>query len=813
VSVTFVVEPGVDGAGTTISNVADLTDANGVATAVLPANTLAGEFTARAVVSGVAVEGSTPDSVATATVAATPQVSDVDGLVESPALANDIAGSYAVQAAPVGLDPVSFALTNTLGSIAITNVRWTGNDLTSIVYTGSGQPVEFDTAPATDPADCSLSYNGAAALPIDAGSWFVQVTCSTEGFSGTAGATLTITKADSGIELTAGSVVYDGLPKVATVNNPNAAAYTLSCTGTGATSYGPTSTPPTNVGTYEATLAVNDPNYEEVTPLTAALEITPAAVTLTFGNLSQVYDGGAKSVSVTTTPAGVTGLALAYTPNDPPVNAGSYTVTATLSNPNYVLSGANTATLTIAQATAQIFLSNLTQIFDGSPKSVIVNTVPGSLAGSVSVTYDGSGTAPSAVGNYAVVASLTGQQNYADVSVNATMSIVAAAISQFVIDSVNPISGTAGAALPPGSLPTVRVLDTGGNGVAGVSILFELDTDSGTATGLSATTDATGRATVGSWTLDRDAGIDTMTARVNGLAGLPTRTFTATGEELAGVSLSKSSETTLAQALDAITYSIVVTHAAGPSNAAAVDILDVLPDGLDVGTATWLCAGSTNDQSETATCDVTNGSGDVDVTAFMPVDTQVTITLTATVEIDAPLGAMINEATAELTSSTDPDTSNNEDNHLIEIESRPDGACSVFCDGFEGDAVRLPAQVSAKSLGLGDTPRVQLPATLVDGRPIELFKAVDAAGEAVATADVLQVGTKRWFRLRHRDAAGAERFSEWTPITSSSMGLDWALDVDGVVIGAGAKAEVRILVAPGQPLPHALRSDHAIHIP
>src|SRR5690606_39355013 len=141
------------------------------------------------------------------------------------------------------------------------------------------------------------------------------------------------------------------------------------------------------------------------------------------------------------------GLSLAYTPVDPPVDAGSYTVTATLSNPNYALSGPNTANLTITQASAQIFVSNLTQIFDGTPKPVLVSTVPASLAGSVVVTYDGDAMAPSAVGNYAVLASLSGQQNYADASVNATLSIVAAAISQFVIDSPTPVSGTAGAAL------------------------------------------------------------------------------------------------------------------------------------------------------------------------------------------------------------------------------------------------------------------------------------------------------------------------------------------------------------------------------
>src|SRR5690606_15190630 len=52
VSVTFVVEPGSNGAGANTSNVVATTDVNGVATATFNANTVAGPFTVRAVASG-----------------------------------------------------------------------------------------------------------------------------------------------------------------------------------------------------------------------------------------------------------------------------------------------------------------------------------------------------------------------------------------------------------------------------------------------------------------------------------------------------------------------------------------------------------------------------------------------------------------------------------------------------------------------------------------------------------------------------------------------------------------------------------------
>ena len=65
----------------------------------------------------------------------------------------------------------------------------------------------------------------------------------------------------------------------------------------------------------------------------------PATATVAFDDLVQTYDGTARLATATIDPVGVAGLSLAYAPTSPPVAVGSYTVTATLSNPNYVLSG------------------------------------------------------------------------------------------------------------------------------------------------------------------------------------------------------------------------------------------------------------------------------------------------------------------------------------------------------------------------------------------------------------------------------------------------------------------------------------------
>src|SRR5207249_8891976 len=88
-----------------------------------------------------------------------------------------------------------------------------------------------------------------------------------------------------------------------------------------------------------------------------------------------------------------------------PTNAGSYAIVASLNNVNYTASNFTGATLVIGKATATITLGALDQAYDGSPKPATVTTSPAGLSG-VSITYDGSATAPANIGSYAVAASL-----------------------------------------------------------------------------------------------------------------------------------------------------------------------------------------------------------------------------------------------------------------------------------------------------------------------------------------------------------------------------------------------------------------------
>ena len=133
----------------------------------------------------------------------------------------------------------------------------------------------------------------------------------------------------------------------------------------------------------------------------AAMPISLATVTLT--KLAQTYDGTAKPVTVVTSPAN---LAVSVTYNgsaNAPTNAGNYTVVGTVTDLNYY--GSATNTLVIAAAAATVTLSNLSQIYDATAKSVTVTTAPANLA--VRVTYNGSASAPTNAGSYTVIAFVT----------------------------------------------------------------------------------------------------------------------------------------------------------------------------------------------------------------------------------------------------------------------------------------------------------------------------------------------------------------------------------------------------------------------
>jgi len=137
------------------------------------------------------------------------------------------------------------------------------------------------------------------------------------------------------------------------------------------------------------------------------VEPDTATISIDQESLIQTYSGDPKEVSVNTDPSEID-IQITYDGDTiPPVNAGSYLVVATVTDPNYIGSGSDT--LVIEKAFASVTFSDLEQTYDGSIKTVSANTVPGGLI--VNVTYDGDNMAPINAGTYEVTASV-GDPNY-----------------------------------------------------------------------------------------------------------------------------------------------------------------------------------------------------------------------------------------------------------------------------------------------------------------------------------------------------------------------------------------------------------------
>jgi uncharacterized repeat protein (TIGR01451 family) len=125
-----------------------------------------------------------------------------------------------------------------------------------------------------------------------------------------------------------------------------------------------------------------DSNYNAATDVPQSFQIAKATATITLGGLSHTYDGTEKTATATTNPAGLT-VTITYAPasqasrkksvsaksvaSTNPVNAGSYTVTATIDDPNY--QGTASDTLVIAKADANVSVTGFTGTYDGNPHS------------------------------------------------------------------------------------------------------------------------------------------------------------------------------------------------------------------------------------------------------------------------------------------------------------------------------------------------------------------------------------------------------------------------------------------------------------
>jgi adhesin/invasin len=150
--------------------------------------------------------------------------------------------------------------------------------------------------------------------------------------------------------------------------------------------------------------------------------------------------------------------------------------------------------------------------------------------------------------------------------------------------------GVAGAGVLPA--PSVKVIDVNGNSVGGATVTFVVASGGGSVSGGTQTTDNSGVATVGGWTLGPTVGPNTLNASVG---ATPTLTFTATGKAGPPATVTKSlgeGQSATVGALLPTFPTVIVTDANGNAVSDATVVFVVAGGGGSVSGATQTTNGS-----------------------------------------------------------------------------------------------------------------------------------------------------------------------------------------------------------------------------
>jgi probable HAF family extracellular repeat protein len=251
--------------------------------------------------------------------------------------------------------------------------------------------------------------------------------------------------------------------------------------------------------------------------VTGSSQTTDAGGIATAGSWTLGTTAGTGNNALSATSTGFSGSPVTFTASATPGPASAATSTATVPN------GAVGSPTTITVQARDQFANNLT-----SGGATVAVAVTGANAASPAVTDDGNGAystsyTPTAVGTDQVAITLDGTA----ISGSPYPSTISGGTAKTIaLNTGNNQSATVGT--PVATPPSVKVTDAGNNPVAGVAVTFAVTVRGGSLTGATATTDASGIATVGSWTLGTKSGTNKLTATAAGLTGSPV-TFIATG--------------------------------------------------------------------------------------------------------------------------------------------------------------------------------------------------------------------------------------------------------------------------------------------
>ncbi|MGD1003300.1 MAG: MBG domain-containing protein [Minisyncoccia bacterium] len=275
---------------------------------------------------------------------------------------------------------------------------------------------------------------------------------------------MTINIAPISITAVADNKVYDGTTNASVTLTVNGAVLGDELTATGTASF---DTADVGVGKTVTVSGIvlegaNASNYAYSDTATTTADITKADPVVTVIPYSVDYDGVPHSASGTATGVlgeSLDGLNLSSTTHTAAgtYNTDPWTFTDAAGNYN---DASGTVSDVIGQVTEPVTLNGLSQTFNGAPESVSASTTLNGLQ--IDVTYNGSTTAPTNAGSYAIVASIN-DPNYTGTATGTL--VIAPAIPQVV--NIGGSSGGGGGGGGGGGFfnPTISTSTNNGGGL------------------------------------------------------------------------------------------------------------------------------------------------------------------------------------------------------------------------------------------------------------------------------------------------------------------------------------------------------------